>query len=126
VAQVVRGPGRVGGHGLVVGKDWLTVGGLGQQGETVEFWVRPRSSTRARDRQIALGWGASSLRFRTALERSKWSYVAVSWDDASIRLDLDGETNRTEVAASPTSRFLALPNKNLPTIGICNKPSSTP
>jgi hypothetical protein len=33
---------------------------------------------------------------------------------------------RTDVAAVPASRFLALPNKTVPTIGICNKPSSTP
>src|SRR5215218_5989425 len=102
VAQVVRGPGRVAGHGLVVGEDWLTVGGLAGRGETVEFWARPRSSMPARGRQITLGWGASSLRFRTALERSKWSHVAVSWNDASIRLDLDGQTVESHGLGEPS------------------------
>jgi hypothetical protein len=92
VAQVVRGPGRVAGHGLVVGEDGLSVDALGGHGETVEFWARPRSNARERDRHLTLGWGASSLRFRTVLKREKWSHVAVSWDDAGIRLDLDGQT----------------------------------
>lgn len=34
--------------------------------------------------------------------------------------------SRIDVTAIPASRFLALPNKNIPTIGICNKPRSTP
>jgi hypothetical protein len=92
VAQLVRGPGRVSGRDLVVGMDWLSVGGLAGQGETVEFWARPRRGARASDRRIRLGWGGSSLGFRTPLTREKWSHVAVSWDEAGIRFDLDGQT----------------------------------
>ncbi len=92
MAQLVRGPGSVSGRELVVGADWLSVGDPASEGETVEFWAHPRDRARARDRRITLGWGGSSLRFRTALEREKWSHVAVSWDDAGIRFDLDGQT----------------------------------
>jgi hypothetical protein len=33
---------------------------------------------------------------------------------------------RTDLTAIPASRFLALPNRNVPTFAICNKPRSTP
>ncbi len=39
--------------------------------------------------------------------------------------DVTGQP-RTDLTAIPASRFLALPNKNIPTIGICNKPRSNP
>ncbi len=92
MAQLVRGPGSVSGHELVVGADWLSVGDPASEGETVEFWAHPRRGVQARDRRITLGWGASSLRFRRALAPEKWSYVAVSWDGVRVRLDLDGQT----------------------------------
>ncbi|MCW2993934.1 MAG: hypothetical protein JWQ18_1429, partial [Conexibacter sp.] len=103
VAQVVRGPGRGLGGALVVGEDWLRVRGLTDQGETVEFWARPRTSAhRAAGRRVTLGWGKSVLRFRTALRRAAWSHVAVSWDDASIRLDVDGQTREAYSIGSPS------------------------
>lgn len=109
VAQLMRGPGHVPGRELVVGADWLSVRGLAGQGETVEFWAHPRHGARARDRRITLGWGASSLRFRTALEREKWSHVAVSWSEAEIRLDLDGQTVESYGLGEPSG--VAKPHK---------------
>jgi hypothetical protein len=92
VAQLVRGPGSVSGRELVVGADWLSVGDPASEGETVEFWAHPRRGVRDRGRRITLGWGVSSLRFRTALAPEKWSHVSVSWDETRVRLDLDGQT----------------------------------
>jgi hypothetical protein len=92
VAQLARGPGSVSGRELVVGADWLSVGDPASEGETVEFWGHPRRGVRDRDRRVTLGWGASSVRFRTALAPGKWSHVSVSWDEAGVRLDLDGQT----------------------------------
>ncbi len=92
VAQLVRGPGSVGGRELVVGADWLSVGDPAGEGETVEFWAHPRRGVRDRDRRITLSWGASFVRFRRALASEKWSHVSVSWDETRVRLDLDGQT----------------------------------
>jgi fibronectin type 3 domain-containing protein len=70
----------------------LTVGDPASEGETVEFWAHPRRGVRDRDRRITLGWGGSSLRFRTGLAPEEWSHISVSWDEARVRLDLDGQT----------------------------------
>jgi uncharacterized protein YukE len=103
LGQLRSGPGRSADGLLAVGGDWLSVGSHGASGGTLEAWVRPRDRAAGR---VRLVWGATRLRFRTRLTRPRWTLVAVSWDDRSVRLAVDGQTVESDAFGAPSGAGL--------------------
>jgi hypothetical protein len=72
---------------------------------SLEFWARPQRAHRhgrVHRGRLSLGWGATRVRFRTALPVRRATHVVVQWSDDAIGLFFNGNKVETASLGAPS------------------------